>query len=138
MENLGGDLRSHDLVEALSTLKNTWPPQGHLIISINAESQNQKSWFPDIYVGDSSNIKGPFLSLFQKQKESIKLEEFLCEGVNHVKFIQLSDLSRNIFVLLATATTNGIKNDSTRLDFLLPIESDGLPFQKTIPTLSKA
>ena len=53
LQNLARDAKSHDLVKALSSLKNTWPLQGHLIVSINADSQNQKFWFPDTFVGDS-------------------------------------------------------------------------------------
>ncbi len=80
------------------------------------------------------DIKERFSSLFQRQKDSIKLEGFIHKGTNLVMFIHLSDLSANIFVLLATA--NGIQNDYTRLNFLLP-DSDGTAFQKAIPTISK-
>ena len=53
LQNLARDTKPDDLVKALSSLKNTWPLQGHLIVSINADSQNQKFWFPDTFVGDS-------------------------------------------------------------------------------------
>jgi hypothetical protein len=59
LRNLGPAVGSHDLVKALSTLKNTWPPQGHLIVSINAESHNQKFWFPNTSVSDSVGEREP-------------------------------------------------------------------------------
>jgi len=117
---LARDVRSPDLVEALSSLQNTWPPQGHLIVSVNAETQKQKFWFPDTF----------------RQTHSIKLEEFLRKGVNLVKFIHLSDLSGNIFVLLATS--NGIQNEYSRLKFILPERGGGTSFQTVIRTIAKS
>ena len=56
------------------------------------------------------------------------------KGNNIVKFIQLSDLSEHIFVLLATAVeNNGFRDDFSKLKFLFPEESIGIKFQA--PTL---
>jgi len=50
LQKLEKDVISHELVQALSTLKQTWPPQGNFIVAINPESKEGKIWFPNVLV----------------------------------------------------------------------------------------
>jgi len=73
----------------------------------------------------------------KSQTESLQLEQYVHKGNNIVKFIQLSDLSDQILILLATAVEQkGPRGDCSNLKFLFPEERTGINFQA--PTLSVA
>ncbi|KAF9533918.1 hypothetical protein CPB83DRAFT_415322 [Crepidotus variabilis] len=85
MQTLGTSITSEDLVDALLKMQTIWPPEGHLIISVNAEDQEGSTYLPHDIMS----------SLF------LRIEPNVHKGTNFINLIQLSDMSDFMFVLLA-------------------------------------
>lgn len=45
LQNLGKDVTSYDVVQALAKLERNWPPKGHVIVSVNAENEGKEFLF---------------------------------------------------------------------------------------------
>lgn len=76
-----------DVAIALSTIKESWPPTGNLIIEVNPGTGHGHTWLPfDL----------------EPTSPSVNLEDHIHEGKNVVQLIQLAGMADHIFVLFAS------------------------------------
>ncbi|KAH9481280.1 hypothetical protein JR316_0005802 [Psilocybe cubensis] len=87
IETLGTDQTPATIASAIFGLEQKWPNQGQLIVKINPDTANTKTWLPNR------------LGL---NNAPVQIEDFVQEGQNVVQFIQLSGMSDNLFALCAS------------------------------------
>ncbi|PPQ95251.1 hypothetical protein CVT26_014942 [Gymnopilus dilepis] len=86
MQNLGSETTPQEVAKAIFALPQSWPPAGHLIITVNPETPYAKTWLPYEF--------GP-------NQNPIQIEDHVSEGNNVVQFLQLSGMPDSIFTLFA-------------------------------------
>ncbi len=80
-------------------------------------------------------------SIQAQPDSSLQIEQYIRRGKNTVEFIQLSDLSEKMFVLLATgSTTESARTESnlSKSNFLSPQENTEIQLCDAVLTISKA
>ncbi|KAF8071796.1 hypothetical protein FPV67DRAFT_897889 [Lyophyllum atratum] len=77
---------AEDMAMELSKLKPEWPPQGSLVVQVNPTERHGRSWLP--------------LEMYPRSP-ALDLTDFIREGRNVIKLIQLTDMADKMFVLHA-------------------------------------
>ncbi|KAG6919163.1 hypothetical protein DXG01_008461 [Tephrocybe rancida] len=72
---------------ALASVKTVWPEQGSLLVQINPTKPYRRSWLPE-HMGPTS--------------PGLDITEFVREGTNVLRLIQLDDMADRIFMLQAS------------------------------------
>lgn len=78
------------------------------------------------------------VSIRAQPDSSLQIEQYIRKGKNTVEFIQLSDLSERVFVLLATGFTTRTENNLSNSNFLSPQENTEIQLCDAVLTISKA
>jgi hypothetical protein len=78
------------------------------------------------------------VSIRAQPDSSLQIEQYIRRGKNTVEFIQLSDLSERMFVLLATGSTTRTENNLSKSNFLSPQENTEIQLCDAVLTISKA
>ncbi|RDB25949.1 hypothetical protein Hypma_006749 [Hypsizygus marmoreus] len=77
---------AEEIAGTFSGIKSEWPPQGNLLIQVNSAKSWGRTWLP-------RHLNPP--------EPPLDLTEYIREGQNVVRFIQLASLVDKVFVLLA-------------------------------------
>ncbi|KAF4613492.1 hypothetical protein D9613_007520 [Agrocybe pediades] len=87
MQRLGPDPNPEELIQAIYATDKAWPPAGELIISVNPKILGKSKSFHAVRLGIGS--------------APVMIEDCVQEGVNEVRFIQLTGMPDTMFALYA-------------------------------------
>lgn len=118
--SLQHNARPEDIALAIFSLKTEWPTQGHLIITVNPQNENncaKRIFLPEKLVSLYFVFGYYFLlKLLMWQgpmNPPICINDLVHEGQNIVQFIQLSNMAGKVFALCATQKQNGKPDEVT-------------------------
>ncbi|KAK7682654.1 hypothetical protein QCA50_014454 [Cerrena zonata] len=75
-----------EVVDGLGKINDEWPEPGKLIIELHAETGEQRIWLPR-----------------ELSKGCLDVSPYIRPGLNTARFVQLSDMSDRLFVLIASS-----------------------------------
>ncbi|KDQ53168.1 hypothetical protein JAAARDRAFT_197654 [Jaapia argillacea MUCL 33604] len=87
MQQLGDDASPASIAHEMLQIPIEWPERGSLVIDLNLGGQGEEIWLPD---------------RLDPTDPPLDITPFIQAGINEMRIIQLDDMSRRVFILVAS------------------------------------
>ena len=92
-----------EIAHEMAQIKTVWPPAGQLVIEINPDQEWGRTWLPRhlvrIYTQSTLELEPMYVQ--GEEQSSINILNYVHEGMNTIRLIQLAGLADHMFIVLA-------------------------------------